>query len=645
MADDKKIIFSMVGVSKVFPPQKQVLKNIYLSFFYGAKIGIIGLNGSGKSTLLKIIAGVEKEYQGEVVFSPGYSVGYLEQEPKLEPGKTVKEVVQEGVQNIVDTLKEYEEVNEKFGDPEILEDPDKMDALINRQAELQDKIDATDAWNLDSRLERAMDALRCPPEDQVVDTLSGGERRRVALCRLLLQQPDILLLDEPTNHIDNETVRLLEEQLLKYRGAIVMVTHDRYFLNRITRKIVEVDRGKIFEYEGNYSTYLEQKAQREVDAEAKERKNRSLYRQELEWIRRGVRARGTKSKDRIARFHELENREKPAEAEKMQLQSVSSRLGKKTVEIHAITKAMNGRVLIHDFSYQLPRDARIGIVGQNGAGKSTLIKMLCGQISPDNGSIELGDTVRIGYFSQECESMDPNQRVIDYIRETAERIQTPDGTVTAATMLERFLFTSELQWNRIEKLSGGERKRLYLLKVLMTAPNVLLLDEPTNDLDIATLTILEDYLRSFQGAVLAISHDRYFLDKMASEIWELTGNGEVRRYNGNYQDYMEKALPENATEKPKKQTEKKERVFNGRKKLKFSFKEQREYDTIDDEIADLEEQIRLTETEITASVSDYVKLQELSDRKEELEVLLAEKMERWVYLNDLAERIANGEME
>lgn len=315
------------------------------------------------------------------------------------------------------------------------------------------------------------------------------------------------------------------------------------------------------------------------------------------------------------------------------------------MEIHAITKAVNGRMLIHDFSYQLPRDARIGIVGQNGAGKSTLIKMLCGQISPDNGSIELGDTVRIGYFSQECESMDPNQRVIDYIRETAERIQTPDGMVTAATMLERFLFTSELQWNRIEKLSGGERKRLYLLKVLMTAPNVLLLDEPTNDLDIATLTILEDYLRSFQGAVLAISHDRYFLDKMASEIWELTGNGEVRRYNGNYQDYMEKALPENATEKPKKQTEKKERVFNGRKKLKFSFKEQREYDTIDDEIADLEEQIRLTETEITASVSDYVKLQELSDRKEELEVLLAEKMERWVYLNDLAERIANGEME
>ena len=482
-------------------------------------------------------------------------------------------------------------------------------------------------------------------ETRDISTLSGGEKRRAGIAAALIQPSDVLLLDEPTNHIDNETVRLLEEQLLKYRGAIVMVTHDRYFLNRITRKIVEVDRGKIFEYEGNYSTYLEQKAQREVDAEAKERKNRSLYRQELEWIRRGVRARGTKSKDRIARFHELENREKPAEAEKMQLQSVSSRLGKKTVEIHAITKAVNGRMLIHDFSYQLPRDARIGIVGQNGAGKSTLIKMLCGQISPDNGSIELGDTVRIGYFSQECESMDPNQRVIDYIRETAERIQTPDGTVTAATMLERFLFTSELQWNRIEKLSGGERKRLYLLKVLMTAPNVLLLDEPTNDLDIATLTILEDYLRSFQGAVLAISHDRYFLDKMASEIWELTGNGEVRRYNGNYQDYMEKALPENATEKPKKQTEKKERVFNGRKKLKFSFKEQREYDTIDDEIADLEEQIRLTETEITASVSDYVKLQELSDRKEELEVLLAEKMERWVYLNDLAERIANGEME
>ncbi|WP_370770174.1 ABC-F family ATP-binding cassette domain-containing protein [Ruminococcus callidus] len=595
------ILLSAQNIAKTYMERK-VLDDVSFFLNEGDKVGIIGINGTGKSTLLRILAGAEEPDSGNVIRTNGIRISYLPQIPEFEPHGSVLEQV---MLHLPADLKEAKTFEAKS---------------------ILGKLGITD-------------------ETRDISTLSGGEKRRAGIAAALIQPSDVLLLDEPTNHIDNETVRLLEEQLLKYRGAIVMVTHDRYFLNRITRKIVEVDRGKIFEYEGNYSTYLEQKAQREVDAEAKERKNRSLYRQELEWIRRGVRARGTKSKDRIARFHELENREKPAEAEKMQLQSVSSRLGKKTVEIHAITKAVNGRMLIHDFSYQLPRDARIGIVGQNGAGKSTLIKMLCGQISPDNGSVELGDTVRIGYFSQECESMDSNQRVIDYIRETAERIQTPDGTVTAATMLERFLFTSELQWNRIEKLSGGERKRLYLLKVLMTAPNVLLLDEPTNDLDIATLTILEDYLRSFQGAVLAISHDRYFLDKMASEIWELTGNGEVRRYNGNYQDYMEKALPENATEKPKKQTEKKERVFNGRKKLKFSFKEQREYDTIDDEIADLEEQIRLTETEITASVSDYVKLQELSDRKEELEVLLAEKMERWVYLNDLAERIANGEME
>lgn len=555
------ILLSAQNIAKTYMERK-VLDDVSFFLNEGDKVGIIGINGTGKSTLLRILAGAEEPDSGNVIRTNGIRISYLPQIPEFEPHGSVLEQV---MLHLPADLKEAKTFEAKS---------------------ILGKLGITD-------------------ETRDISTLSGGEKRRAGIAAALIQPSDVLLLDEPTNHIDNETVRLLEEQLLKYRGAIVMVTHDRYFLNRITRKIVEV----------------------------------------VEWIRRGVRARGTKSKDRIARFHELENREKPAEAEKMQLQSVSSRLGKKTVEIHAITKAVNGRMLIHDFSYQLPRDARIGIVGQNGAGKSTLIKMLCGQISPDNGSIELGDTVRIGYFSQECESMDPNQRVIDYIRETAERIQTPDGTVTAATMLERFLFTSELQWNRIEKLSGGERKRLYLLKVLMTAPNVLLLDEPTNDLDIATLTILEDYLRSFQGAVLAISHDRYFLDKMASEIWELTGNGEVRRYNGNYQDYMEKALPENATEKPKKQTEKKERVFNGRKKLKFSFKEQREYDTIDDEIADLEEQIRLTETEITASVSDYVKLQELSDRKEELEVLLAEKMERWVYLNDLAERIANGEME
>ena len=477
-----------------------------------------------------------------------------------------------------------------------------------------------------------------------IGTLSGGERRRAGIASALIQPSDVLLIDEPTNHIDNETVSLLEEQLKKYRGAIVMVTHDRYFLNSITRKIVEVDRGQLFEYNGNYGFYLEQKAQREADAEAKERKNRTLYRREYEWIKRGARARGTKSKDRIERFHELENREKPIETEKLQMQSVSSRLGKKTIEIDNISKSVNGRKLISDFSCILPRNARIGIVGHNGAGKTTLIRMLTGELAPDSGNIIVGDTVNTGYFSQECENMDVSQRVIEYIRETADHIQTPDGTITAAQMLERFLFTPELQWNRIEKLSGGERKRLYLLKVLMTAPNILLLDEPTNDLDIATLTILEDYLSNFSGAVIAISHDRYFLDKMADEIWELDGNGTVNRYNGNYSDYLEKIQQNvNMAEKPKKQTEKKERTFNGKRKLKFSFKEQREFEKIDDDIAELEQQIADTENEISKCSSDYVKLQELSEIKEVLENQLAEKMDRWVYLNDLAEKIAGGE--
>ena len=570
--------------------ERKVLDDVSFFLGEGDKVGIIGINGTGKSTLLQILAGAEEPDSGTVIRTKGVRVSYLPQIPEFDTHGSVLEQVMAHLPLDLKAAKEFE-----------------AKSILGK--------------------------LGIADYDRDISTLSGGERRRVGIAAALIQPSDVLLLDEPTNHIDNDTVQLLDEQLRKYRGAIVMVTHDRYFLNRITQKIVEVDRGKIYEYNGSYSTYLEQKAQREADAEAQERKNRTLYRQELEWIRRGVRARGTKSKDRIERFHALENRDKPQEMEKMQLQSVSSRLGKKTIELEHLSKSIDGK--------QLPRDARIGIVGHNGAGKSTLIKLICGELLPDSGNIVLGDTVRIGYFSQECEKMDPSQRVIDYIKETAERIQTPDGTVTAATMLERFLFTPELQWNRIEKLSGGERKRLYLLKVLMTAPNVLLLDEPTNDLDIATLTILEDYLQSFSGAVIAISHDRYFLDKMASEIWELSGDGCVQRYNGNYSDYAEKVVSvSDAAEKPKKAAEKKERVFVGEKKLKFSYKEQREYDTIDDDIAALEQQIEDTETEIGKSTSDYVKLQELSDRKTALEQQLEEKMERWLYLNDLAERIA-----
>ena len=594
------ILLSAQNISKTYMERK-VLDNVSFFLNEGDKVGIIGINGTGKSTLLRILAGAEESDSGNVIRTSGVRISYLPQIPEFAPHGSVLEQV---MLHLPADLKEAKEFEAKS---------------------ILGKLGITDV-------------------SRDIGTLSGGERRRAGIAAALIQPSDVLLLDEPTNHIDNETVQLLEEQLQKYRGAIVMVTHDRYFLNRITRKIVEVDRGSLFSYDGNYSTYLEQKAQREADAEAQERKNRSLYRQELEWIRRGVRARGTKSKDRIERFHALENREIPAEQEKMQLQSVSSRLGKKTVELEGVSKSIDGKLLLHDFSYKLPRDARIGIVGHNGAGKSTLIKLICGALQPDSGSITLGDTVRIGYFSQECESMDPTQRVIEYIRETADHIQTPEGTVTAATMLERFLFTPELQWNRIEKLSGGERKRLYLLKVLMSAPNVLLLDEPTNDLDIATLTILEDYLRNFAGAVIAISHDRYFLDKMASEIWELSGDGAVHRYNGNYSDYAAQCIPAESAEKTAKPTEKKERTFVGKKKLKFSYREQREFESIDEDIAALEQQIQETEAQLGGCTSDYVKLQELSEKKSALETQLEEKMERWVYLNNLAERIANGEM-
>lgn len=593
------ILLSAQNISKTYMERK-VLNNVSFFLNEGDKVGIIGINGTGKSTLLRILAGAEEADSGNVIRTNGVRISYLPQIPEFDSHGTILEQV---MKHLPADLKESKEFEAK--------------SILGKLG--------IDDYTRD------------------ISTLSGGEKRRAGIATALIQPSDVLLIDEPTNHIDNETVQILEQQLKKYRGAIVMVTHDRYFLNSITQKIVEVDKGNIFEYNGNYSTYLEQKAQREADEEAKERKNKTIYRQELAWIRRGARARGTKSKDRIERFHALENREKPVETEKLQLQSISSRLGKKTIEIENISKSIDGKKLIENFSCIIPRNARIGIVGHNGAGKSTFIKMLTGELTADSGSITLGDTVKIGYFSQECESMDLSLKVIDYIRETAENIRTPDGVITASKMLERFLFTPELQWNRIEKLSGGERKRLYLLKVIMTSPNILLLDEPTNDLDIATLTILEDYLNNFDGAVIAISHDRYFLDKMSSEIWEFKGNGIINRYNGNYSDYSEKIQELAKEEKPVKQSVKKERVYTGKKKLKFSFKEQREFETIDDDIACLENQISETEKEILASSSDYIKLQELSDKKDSLENQLSEKMERWLYLNELAEKIANGE--
>ncbi len=530
----------MVGVSKVFPPQKQVLKNIYLSFFYGAKIGIIGLNGSGKSTLLKIIAGVEKEYQGEVVFSPGYSVGYLEQEPKLEPGKTVKEVVQEGVQNIVDTLKEYEEVNEKFGDPEILEDPDKMDALINRQAELQDKIDATDAWNLDSRLERAMDALRCPPEDQVVDTLSGGERRRVALCRLLLQQPDILLLDEPTNHLDAESIDWLEQHLQQYTGTVICITHDRYFLDHVAGCILELDRGEGIPWKGNYSSWLDQKTKRLAQEEKQASKRRKTLERELEWINMAPKARQAKGKARLNSYEALLNEDQKEREAKLEIFIPNGpRLGNKVIEAQHVAKAFGDKLLFDDLNFMLPPNGIVGVIGPNGAGKTTLFKMIMGMESIDKGSFEVGETVKVGYADQTHKDIDPKKTVYQVVSGGQEFIRVGGKEVNSRAYLSKFNFAGADQEKLCGVLSGGERNRLHLALTLKAEANVLLLDEPTNDIDVNTLRALEEGLENFAGCAVVVSHDRWFLDRICTHILSFEGDSNVVFYEGSYSEYEE----------------------------------------------------------------------------------------------------------
>ena len=523
MADDKKIIFSMVGVNKIFPPQKQVLKNIYLSFFYGAKIGIIGLNGSGKSTLLKIIAGIDKDYQGEVVFSPGYSVGYLEQDPKLEPGKTVKEIVQEGVQEIVDTLKEYEEVNERFGDPEVLEDPDKMDALINRQAELQDKIDATDAWNLDSRLERAMDALRCPPEDQVVDTLSGGERRRVALCRLLLQQPDVLLLDEPTNHLDAESIDWLEQHLQQYAGTVICITHDRYFLDHVAGWILELDRGEGIPWKGNYSSWLDQKTKRMAQEEKQVSKRRKTLERELEWINMAPKARHAKGKARLNSYEALLNEDQKEREAKLEIFIPNGpRLGNKVIEAQHVAKAFGDKLLFDDLNFMLPPNGIVGVIGPNGAGKTTLFKMIMGMESIDKGTFEVGETVQVGYADQTHKDIDPKKTVYQVVSGGQE-----------------FIFAGADQEKLCGVLSGGERNRLHLALTLKADANVLLLDEPTNDIDVNTLRALEEGLENFAGCAVVVSHDRWFLDRICTHILSFEGDSNVVFYEGTYSEYEE----------------------------------------------------------------------------------------------------------
>ena len=553
MADDKKIIFSMVGVSKIFPPQKQVLKNIYLSFFYGAKIGIIGLNGAGKSTLLKIIAGIDKDYQGEVVFSPGYSVGYLEQDPKLEKGKTVKEIVQEGVQGIVDLLKEYEEVNERFGDPEVLEDPDKMDALIARQAELQDKIDATDAWNLDTKLERAMDALRCPPEDQVVDTLSGGERRRVALCRLLLQQPDVLLLDEPTNHLDAESIDWLEQHLQQYAGTVICITHDRYFLDHVAGWILELDRGEGIPWKGNYSSWLDQKTKRMAQEEKQASKRRKTLERELEWINMAPKARQAKGKARLNSYEKLLNEDQKEREAKLEIFIPNGpRLGNKVIEAHHVAKAFGDKLLFDDLNFMLPPNGIVGVIGPNGAGKTTLFKMIMGQESIDKGEFEVGETVRVGYADQTHKDIDPNKSVYQVVSGGNEFIRVGGKEINARAYLSKFNFAGADQEKLCGVLSGGERNRLHLALTLKAEANVLLLDEPTNDIDVNTLRALEEGLESFAGCAVVVSHDRWFLDRICTHILSFEGDSNVVFFEGGYSEYEDFKRKQSGYEEPKR---------------------------------------------------------------------------------------------
>ena len=540
MADDKKIIFSMVGVNKVYPPQKKVLNNIYLSFFYGAKIGVIGLNGSGKSTLLKIIAGIEKNYQGEVHFSPGYSIGYLEQEPHLDETRTVRQIVEEGVQEVVDVLKAYEAINEKFGDPDVLEDPDKMQALMDEQAVLQEKIDQYDAWNLDSRLERAMDALRCPPEDQLVKELSGGERRRVALCRLLLQEPDILLLDEPTNHLDAESVHWLEAHLQQYKGTVIAITHDRYFLDNVAGWILELDRGEGIPWKGNYSSWLEQKSKRLEMEEKAASKRRLTLERELEWVRMSPKARHAKSKARLAAYENLLKEDVKQKEEKLEIFIPNGpRLGEKVIEAKGVSKAFGDRILFEDLNFVLPPNGIVGVIGPNGAGKTTLFRMIMGQQTVDKGTFEVGETVKVGYVDQSHSAIDPNKTVFEVVSGGLDLIRMGGRDINARAFLARFNFTGADQEKKCGMLSGGERSRLHLAMTLKEEANVLLLDEPTNDIDVNTLRALEEGLEDFAGCAVVISHDRWFLDRIATHILAFEGNSSVYFFEGSYSEYEE----------------------------------------------------------------------------------------------------------
>lgn len=602
------ILLNAENLSKGYS-DRQLLDGCSLAINEGDKIGLIGVNGTGKSTLLKIIAGLDFPDSGTVTRAGGVRVAYLPQNPVFSKNATVLEQVMKGVA-----------ISEELAE----------EAKVRQQA---------DEYQCKTILTKLGLSY-----DQKISLLSGGQKRRVAMACALAAEAEVLILDEPTNHIDSEMVDWLESYLKRFAGAVLMVTHDRYFLERVVNRIVELDHGKLYSYPANYSQYLELKAQREEMQLATERKRQSLYRKELAWIQRGARARSTKQQFRVNRFEELKNSEYVPDNSKMEVSALSSRLGKKIIEIENISKSFDGKVLVKDFSYNLLKGDRVGIIGPNGYGKSTLVRMICGVLEPDSGTVVHGDTVKIGYFSQESfigSECDPSTKAIDYIKSISQEIDTPEGKLTASQMMEKFLFSSDLQYTEIGRLSGGERRRLYLLRVLMEAPNVLVLDEPTNDLDIETLSVLEDYLEEFPGVVIAVSHDRYFLDKLMNHVFVLAGDGQITHYTGGYADYradvaaQEKA--KKAAEPAKAKTTQDGR--NQREKLKFSFKEQREYEQIDEVIASLEEKIQQTEKDIAANSIDYGALQELTEKKEQLETELAEKMERWVYLNDLAERI------
>lgn len=591
------MLLSAEQISKTYGTRK-VLDRVSLYLEAGQKLGVIGVNGTGKSTLLRILAGAEEPDEGRVSRDPNVRLNYLPQLPAFDEKNTVLEQVFAGVSPEARALAEYE-----------------AKTILTR--------------------------LGVPLFEQRVGVLSGGQRKRVALCSALACPCDVLILDEPTNHLDSGMVAWLEDELRQFKGALVMVTHDRYFLERVVGRMAEVEGGALAFYEGNYDKYLEQKALREEMAQASERKRQAILRREYQWVMQGPTARGTKSRERLERYEALKSQSGPEERTALELSAVSSRLGKKTVELHGVSKSFAGRTVLRDFDLVLLREDRIGVVGRNGSGKSTLLNLIAGRLMPDSGEVATGKTVRMGYFSQENPPMDPEMRVIDFVKEIGNSIETAEGRVTASQLLEQFLFPADEQWAPIGKLSGGERRRLFLLSILAAAPNVLLLDEPTNDLDIQTLTILEDYLETFPGAVIAVSHDRYFLDKTVRRIFEVGESGAVTEYVGNYTDYLDARKAEEKREKTvSAPAEKRRERPSGSKKLKFSYKEQREYENIDGEIAALEEQLAQIRTEQEAKASDYVALQALQSRESELEAALEEKMERWVYLNDLAEQIA-----